>query len=70
MILLLLTLTAATPVAASMPVTPQERNALRDACAKVRGDAPATPATRAAFKACVAQIPYDGDLPPNPKSRK
>ena len=69
MLLLLLTLAVATP-ASPMPVTPQERGALRDACAKVRGDAPATPATRAAFKACVAQIPYDGDLPPKPKARR
>jgi hypothetical protein len=67
MILLLLTLATAAPPAGPMPVTAQERNALRDACAKLRGDAPATPATRAAFKHCVEQIPYDGDLPAKPK---
>ena len=66
--LIMLTLllgTAATVVPGAIPVTAQERGALRDACSKVRGGKPVTPATRAAFKACVAQIPYDGDLPPH-----
>lgn len=59
--LALIVVTAAS--GAPMPVTPQERDALRDACAKLRGDKPATSATRAEFKRCVDQIPFDGDLP-------
>lgn len=64
-------LIAAVAIAATkpMPVTADERRAVREVCAMQRAAEHDAAKARAGFKACLAQIPLDGDLPPKPKTR-
>lgn len=62
MLMLAMTVATAEPPKA-MPVTADERNSLREACAALKQAEPDAIKSKAAFKKCVDQIPYDGDLP-------